>query len=139
MLMERGEPRLHPLTIDGQICSFARFHNVNCPNGFLYLTSSDRMMRISLLRSDVVYDVSYPVRKIPIPNTVQFVVYLLQCNLYGVVTSVRAPNNKLCTLLNEDKQIETCERDENFALPELDRYTLQLFSPEDWSLFRILL
>lgn len=27
---------MHPMTIDGPIESFAPFHNVNCPKGFLY-------------------------------------------------------------------------------------------------------
>lgn len=32
----RGALRLHPMGIDGPIDSFAPFHNVNCPRGFLY-------------------------------------------------------------------------------------------------------
>lgn len=33
----RGAPlRLHPMGIDGPIDSFAPFHNINCPEGFLY-------------------------------------------------------------------------------------------------------
>lgn len=32
----RGALRLHPMGIDGPIDSFAPFHNINCPRGFLY-------------------------------------------------------------------------------------------------------
>lgn len=32
----RGALRLHPMAIDGPVDSFAPFHNVNCPRGFLY-------------------------------------------------------------------------------------------------------
>ncbi|XP_063777126.1 cleavage and polyadenylation specificity factor subunit 1 isoform X2 [Pseudophryne corroboree] len=36
LVTSRGALRLHPMTIDGCIESFAPFHNVNCPRGFLY-------------------------------------------------------------------------------------------------------
>ena len=36
LLSARGALRLHPMAIDGPIDSFAPFHNVNCPKGFLY-------------------------------------------------------------------------------------------------------
>ena len=35
-LTSRGEVRLHPMSIDGSIITFTPFHNVNCPQGFLY-------------------------------------------------------------------------------------------------------
>ncbi|KAI1726321.1 CPSF A subunit region domain-containing protein [Ditylenchus destructor] len=127
MMLDRGEPRLQPLTVDGQIATFAPFDNENCPNGFLYLTKKDRMMRIALLRSELTYDCSFPVRKVEIRETVHFVVYLMLPNIFGVVTSVRLPNSKYCTVLNEDKQIETCEREENFILPSLEKYKMRTY------------
>lgn len=36
LVTSRGALRLHPMGIDGPIDSFAPFHNVNCPRGFLY-------------------------------------------------------------------------------------------------------
>ncbi|XP_014118419.1 PREDICTED: cleavage and polyadenylation specificity factor subunit 1-like, partial [Pseudopodoces humilis] len=36
LLTGRGALRLHPMAIDGPVESFAPFHNVNCPKGFLY-------------------------------------------------------------------------------------------------------
>ncbi len=36
MLTARGELRAHPMGLDGTVPCFAPFHNVNCPNGFLY-------------------------------------------------------------------------------------------------------
>lgn len=41
-LTARGELRSHPMLIDGRVTSFASFHNVNCPLGFLYFTSKVR-------------------------------------------------------------------------------------------------
>lgn len=35
-ITSRGSLRVHPMSIDGPINCFAPFHNVNCPNGFLY-------------------------------------------------------------------------------------------------------
>lgn len=38
-LTSRGEFRMHPMYIDGPIQCFAQFHNVNCPQGFLYFNT----------------------------------------------------------------------------------------------------
>lgn len=35
-MTSRGALRTHPMNIDGSVVSFASFHNVNCPKGFLY-------------------------------------------------------------------------------------------------------
>lgn len=29
--------RVHPMAVDGQVLCFTEFHNINCPNGFLYM------------------------------------------------------------------------------------------------------
>ena len=36
LLTNRGELRTHPMGIDSSIHCFAAFHNVNCPQGFIY-------------------------------------------------------------------------------------------------------
>ena len=36
LLTGRGELRTHPMSIDSSIPCFAAFHNVNCPQGFIY-------------------------------------------------------------------------------------------------------
>ena len=41
MLTSRGELRAHPMGIDGPVPCFAPFHNVNCPQGFLYFNRSE--------------------------------------------------------------------------------------------------
>lgn len=43
LVSERGEFRLHPLTVDGPILSFTTFNNEHCPNGFLYISESGKM------------------------------------------------------------------------------------------------
>lgn len=44
----RGALRLHPMGIDGPIDSFAPFHNVNCPRGFLYFNRQVRRLGLQL-------------------------------------------------------------------------------------------
>lgn len=134
LFLDRGEPQLHPMTIDGQICSMAQLNNANCANGFVYLTKKpEHLMRIATLNPDIFYDHSYPFRKIPIGQTINQAVFMLQPELIAVVISEQKPNKVVCTVLNEEKQVETHDRDENFILPSIDAYTLKLFSTEDWN------
>ena len=39
MMTQRGALNLHPMLIDGPVTSFAPFHNVNCPHGFLHFNA----------------------------------------------------------------------------------------------------
>uniref|UniRef100_A0A915N8V0 Cleavage and polyadenylation specificity factor subunit 1 n=1 Tax=Meloidogyne javanica TaxID=6303 RepID=A0A915N8V0_MELJA len=133
LLINRSGVQLHPMTIDGQITAFSSFNNANCKNGFLYLTKKpEHMMRVATLNSDIDYDCSYPHRKIPIGQTISHVVFMLQADLIMLVTSEKKPNKTVCTIVNEEKQVETHDRDENFILPSIDSYKLRLFSTEDW-------
>nr|CAD2194499.1 unnamed protein product [Meloidogyne enterolobii] len=133
LLINHSGVQLHPMTIDGQITAFSSFNNANCKNGFLYLTKKpEHMMRVATLNSDIDYDCSYPHRKIPIGQTISHVVFMLQADLIMLVTSEKKPNKTVCTIVNEEKQVETHDRDENFILPSIDSYKLRLFSTEDW-------
>ena len=38
-MTQRGALYMHPMFIDGPTTTFAAFHNVNCPKGFLYFNS----------------------------------------------------------------------------------------------------
>ena len=38
-LSGRGGLYVHPMNIDGPVTTFAPFHNINCPHGFLYFNS----------------------------------------------------------------------------------------------------
>ena len=64
-LTSRGELRLHPMSIDGSISTFAPFHNVNCPQGFLYFNRISEL-RICVLPGHLSYDAPWPVRKVPL-------------------------------------------------------------------------
>ena len=78
------------------------------------------------LQPDIFYDHSYPFRKIPIGQTINQAVFMLQPELIAVVISEQKPNKVVCTVLNEEKQVETHDRDENFILPSIDAYTLKV-------------
>jgi cleavage and polyadenylation specificity factor subunit 1 len=133
LLINRGEVRLHPMTIDGQITTFTSFNNANCNNGFLYFTKKPEFtMRVATLSSDIDYDCSFPHRKILIGQTISQVVFMVQADLIILITSEKKPNKTVCTVVNEEKQVETHDRDQNFILPSIDSYKLKLFSTEDW-------
>lgn len=55
---------------------------------------------------------------------------MLQKDVLAIIISEQKPNNKMCTVVNEDKQIETFERDANFVLPMLDFYSMKVVYPE---------
>lgn len=70
----RGQLRLHPMPIDNRIVSFAQFHNVNCPKGFLYFNKKDEL-RISVLPPHLSYDAYWPVRKVALKATPQHIAF----------------------------------------------------------------
>uniref|UniRef100_G1RI66 Cleavage and polyadenylation specific factor 1 n=1 Tax=Nomascus leucogenys TaxID=61853 RepID=G1RI66_NOMLE len=63
----RGALRLHPMAIDGPVDSFAPFHNVNCPRGFLYFNRQGEL-RISVLPAYLSYDAPWPSKVCPHPH-----------------------------------------------------------------------
>ena len=62
-LTGRGELRCHPMSIDGSVSTFSPFHNVNCPQGFLYFNRKCEL-RICVLPGHLSYDAPWPVRKV---------------------------------------------------------------------------
>ena len=64
-LTSRGELRTHPMGIDGAVTCFAPFHNINCPQGFLYFNKKAEL-RICVLPTHLSYDAPWPVRKVPL-------------------------------------------------------------------------
>ncbi|KAF6215178.1 hypothetical protein GE061_009929, partial [Apolygus lucorum] len=101
-LTGRGELRMHPMNIDGPVTSFAAFHNVNCPQGFLYFNRKSEL-RICVLPTHLSYDAAWPVRKVPLRCTVHFVTYHLESKTYCIVTSVAEPTKEYYKFNGEDK------------------------------------
>ncbi|KAL0274118.1 UNVERIFIED_CONTAM: hypothetical protein PYX00_006618 [Menopon gallinae] len=130
-LTARGELRGHPMLIDGRVSSFAPFHNVNCPLGFLYFNSKCEL-RICVLPTHLSYDAPWPVRKVPLRCTPHMVTYHLESKTYCLVTSSSEPSNQYYRFNGEDKEHSVEERDERFPLPMQDRFSIMLFSPVSW-------
>ena len=131
MLSGRGELRTHPMPIDGSIPCFAAFNNVNCAQGFIYFNRKSEL-RISALPTHLSYDAPWPVRKVPLRCTPHDVAYHMESKTYAVVTSTPAPTDKVWKFNGDDKQLFVEERDERFPHPQLDKFSIQLFSPVSW-------
>lgn len=133
LITSRGSLRLHPMTIDGPIESFAPFHNVNCPKGFLYFNRQGEL-RISVLPAYLSYDAPWPVRKIPLRCTVHYVSYHVESKAYAITTSVNDICTKIPRMTGEEKEFETIERDERYIHPIQEKFSIQLISPVSWEI-----
>ncbi|CAL2042312.1 unnamed protein product [Caenorhabditis brenneri] len=127
-----GGMQTHPMTIDGSIKAFTPFNIENVPYGFVYMTQKKSELRIAKMHADFDYEMPYPVKKIEVGRTIHSVRYLMNSDVYVVVSSVPKPSNKIWVVMNDDKQEEIHEKDENFVLPAPPKYTLNLFSSQDW-------
>uniref|UniRef100_A0A8C6XT74 Cleavage and polyadenylation specific factor 1 n=1 Tax=Naja naja TaxID=35670 RepID=A0A8C6XT74_NAJNA len=131
LVTSRGALRLHPMTIDGPIESFAPFHNVNCPKGFLYFNRQGEL-RISVLPAYLSYDAPWPVRKIPLRCTAHYVAYHVESKVYAVSTSVNNICSRIPHMTGEEKEFETIERDDRYMHPLQEAFSIQLISPVSW-------
>ncbi|XP_043546870.1 cleavage and polyadenylation specificity factor subunit 1 isoform X1 [Chiloscyllium plagiosum] len=130
-MTSRGALRLHPMTVDGPIESFAPFHNVNCPKGFLYFNKQGDL-RISVLPTYLSYDAPWPVRKIPLRCTAHYVSYHVETKVYAVTTSITEICNRIPKMTGEDKEFESVDRDDRYIYPMLEKFSIQLISPVSW-------
>ncbi|XP_074427899.1 LOW QUALITY PROTEIN: cleavage and polyadenylation specificity factor subunit 1, partial [Larus michahellis] len=131
LVTARGALRLHPMTIDGSVESFAPFHNVNCPKGFLYFNRQGEL-RISVLPAYLSYDAPWPVRKIPLRCTAHYVAYHVESKVYAVATSSSNPCTRIPRMTGEEKEFESIERDDRYIHPQQEAFSIQLISPVSW-------
>ncbi|EYC02862.1 hypothetical protein Y032_0097g2982 [Ancylostoma ceylanicum] len=127
-----GGLQCHPLTVDGPLSAFTPFNNQNVPNGFLYIARNLQELRIARLQTDFDYELPYPCKKVHVGATVHHVRYMMNSQVYAVTTSVPMKSNKIWVVVNDDKQVETHEKNKNFVLPSIPQYSLNLYSPMDW-------
>jgi len=130
-LTSRGEVRLHPMSIDGSVTTFSPFHNVNCPQGFLYFNRSSEL-RICVLPAHLSYDAPWPVRKVPLRCSPHHITFHIESKTFAVVTSVAEPSNKVWKFNGDDKELNIEDRSDRFLYPLLEKFSLQLFSPVSW-------
>uniref|UniRef100_A0A674HMS0 Cleavage and polyadenylation specificity factor subunit 1 n=1 Tax=Taeniopygia guttata TaxID=59729 RepID=A0A674HMS0_TAEGU len=131
LLTGRGALRLHPMGIDGPVESFAPFHNVNCPKGFLYFNRQGEL-RISVLPAYLSYDAPWPVRKIPLRCTAHYVAYHVESKVYAVATSSPHPCTRIPRMTGEEKEFESIERGGATCPPQQEAFSIQLISPVSW-------
>ncbi|KAJ1075943.1 hypothetical protein K5549_003298 [Capra hircus] len=130
----RGALRLHPMGIDGPIDSFAPFHNINCPRGFLYFNRQGEL-RISVLPAYLSYDAPWPVRKIPLRCTAHYVAYHVESKVCPHLASdprgVRRRHQHQHTLHTYHR--ERCAGlHERYVHPQQEAFCIQLISPVSW-------
>ena len=130
-LTGRGELRCHPMSIDGSVSTFAPFHNVNCPQGFLYFNRKCEL-RICVLPGHLSYDAPWPVRKVPLRCTPHHITFHIESKTFAVVTSVSEQTNKIWKFNGDDKELSIEDRSDRFIYPTLLKFSLQLFSPTTW-------
>ena len=130
-LTGRGELRRHPMSIDGSVSTFAPFHNVNCPQGFLYFNRKCEL-RICVLPGHLTYDAPWPVRKVPLRCTPHHITFHIESKTFAVVTSVAEQTNKIWKFNGDDKELSIEDRSDRFIYPNLLKFSLQLFSPSTW-------
>lgn len=58
--------------------------------------------------------------------------YHLESKTYAVVTSTSEVTEKVWKFNGDDKELIDEERDERFPWPNVDTFTVQLFSPISW-------
>ncbi|XP_071959341.1 cleavage and polyadenylation specificity factor subunit 1-like [Antedon mediterranea] len=127
----RGSLRMHPMPVDGAVTCFADFNNINCPKGFLYFNKQGDL-RICVLPSHLSYDAPWPVRKVPLRCTPNFLAYHIESKTYAVVTSTLETTDKMVVITNDERDVVVAERDDRFVYPTKDYFTIQLFSPLSW-------
>jgi len=127
----RGELRTHPMSIDGSVTTFSPFHNVNCPQGFLYFNRKSEL-RICVLPAHLSYDAPWPVRKVPLRCTPHYITFHIESKTFAVITSVAEQTNKIWKFNGDDKELSIEDRSDRFIYPTMNKFSLQLFSPNTW-------
>jgi hypothetical protein len=58
--------------------------------------------------------------------TPKSLIFLIELQVFAVVTSVATPCNKIWVVVNDDKQIEVHEKSDEFVLPTIQQYSLNV-------------
>eukprot|EP01050_Picozoa_sp_SAG11_P007538 SAG11_NODE_633_length_8047_cov_33.422874_1_plen_1762_part_00 len=136
--------RVHPMLSEGSIVSFAPFHNIHCPQGYVELTSQN-VLKVCRLPEEVQYGGPWPYRKVPLKDasswyTAHKIAYHSQSRTYAVLASrsVEAEKPMPDDDIDEDGVINMQAKQEGPEAKRLPRYAEQyevrILSPKhDWS------
>lgn len=129
----KGELRTHKFTAQTVIRSFASFHNINCPNGFVYFDENYEL-KIAILPNHLTYDAHWPVRKIPLRSTASRIAYHKECKVYCLLTDSEEITTKYYRFNGEDKELTEESKGERFSYPTVHKFSAFLVSPISWEI-----
>ncbi|KAL7750781.1 mRNA cleavage and polyadenylation factor subunit [Sorochytrium milnesiophthora] len=132
------------LPADGsEIMSFSTFHNVNCPRGFLLLTT-DGMLCMATLPEGYAHHNGLSMRKVSLSRTAHHITFDSETSTYTVVTSQptdftltpegqdqverSGPSTQDGASKDPDKKAQEL-RSTGAYLPQVGRYSIELISP----------
>ncbi|KAJ3417096.1 Cleavage and polyadenylation specificity factor subunit 1 [Chytridiales sp. JEL 0842] len=139
----KGVLRIHPCLVDGEILTFTEFHNVNIPDGFVYVTK-EGMLRLCQLLWQFNYDGDWAYCKVPLKRTPHKITYHHHSETYTMAASVPTPfilskaqhaAAVAAGVLDADSKPEITEKPEervNLYYPQVGSYSLELISPVTW-------
>ncbi|RKP26676.1 CPSF A subunit region-domain-containing protein [Syncephalis pseudoplumigaleata] len=104
--------------------SFTPFHNIHCSYGFLYY--SQQTLHISQLPDGWVYDLPWPLRKVPLHRTIHHIATHPATEMMAVATSTAASFHL------KDEPISAYLPMKQDVQPVVGAYALELFTPVTW-------
>ena len=135
--------RMHPMRCDGHVKAFSPFHVAGCHYGFLYFNEQvwhallrfrspsliflQDLLRFCHLPDHMMYDATWPYRKIFLKRTPHHIGFIESSNTYAVVTSKSIPFT-----LRSDSSVEDFTQ-QGYTLPQTEDFHLELFSTETWT------
>ncbi|KAI8619412.1 CPSF A subunit region-domain-containing protein [Chytriomyces sp. MP71] len=141
----KGFLRVHPSVVDGDIRTFAELHNMNTPNGFVYI--NDRgLLRLCTLPWKFNYDLEWPMCKIQLRRVPHKITYHFDSETYIMAASV--PSNFNLSQAQQAAALASGAIEQGFELnvveerakedrtglyyPSSGAYSLELISPVDF-------
>ncbi|KAJ3403781.1 Cleavage and polyadenylation specificity factor subunit 1 [Chytriomyces hyalinus] len=141
----KGFLRVHPSIVDGEIRTFAELHNMNTPNGFVYINEKG-LLRLCTLPWKFNYDLEWPMCKIPLRRVPHKIAYHFESETYIMAASTPSAFNlskaqQAAALASgaieqgfELNVVEERAKEDRTGLyyPSSGAYSLELISPVDF-------
>ncbi|KAJ3329950.1 Cleavage and polyadenylation specificity factor subunit 1 [Blyttiomyces sp. JEL0837] len=137
--------RVHPCVYDGEIRTFAPFHNVNIQHGFVYVNGKG-LLRLCQVPWQFNYDTSWPVCRVPLRRTPNRITYHYDSQTYVMAASTsiafflpkaQQASALAAGVIEEGEELEIVkekakEDRTGMYFPTVGSYNLELVSPVTW-------
>ncbi|KAJ3110285.1 Cleavage and polyadenylation specificity factor subunit 1 [Phlyctochytrium bullatum] len=137
--------RVHPCLVDGEMRTFTEFHNVNVPQGFVYVNDKG-LLRLCQLPWQFDYDADWPTCRVPLKRTPQKIAYHYESETYVIAASTPVPFRMskaqhaaaMAAGVIEEGETLDIVRDSSkedrtgMYYPSISFYNLELVSPVTW-------